>query len=127
MSENAQELQRIYRQRFSETSAYRNRVWQVLTASFFCRWIPAEAAVLDLGCGYGEFINNIASGQKYAMDMNPDASKHLLPAVRFFEQDCSTSWPLPENSLDTVFTSNFSSIIPTRNASSGRCGRRFVV
>jgi SAM-dependent methyltransferase len=107
MSESANELQRIYRRRFSHTSDYRNRVWQVLATTFFNRWISAEAAVLDIGCGYGEFINNIAAGKKYAMDLNPDAPKHLAPAVHFFEQDCSSSWPLPDNTLDAVFTSNF--------------------
>jgi len=109
MSENAQELQR-----FSATSAYRNRVWQVLTRSFFNRWISPAAAVLDLGCGYGEFINQVAARQKYAMDLNPDAPKQLAPSVRFFEQDCSAAWPLPENSLDTVFTSNFFEHLPDK-------------
>src|SRR5579863_4891108 len=101
MSENAQELQRIYRQRFNQTSAYRNRVWQVLTRSFFNRWISPEAAVLDLGCGYGEFINNANARRKFAMDLNPDAPQHLSAGVRFFQQDCSAAWPLPENTLDT--------------------------
>jgi len=114
MSENAQELQRIYRQRFGETSAYRNRVWQVLTASFFSRWIPSESAVLDLGCGYGEFINNIPARQKFAMDLNPDAPKHLAQGVRFIEQDCSLTWPLPDNALDVVFTSNFFEHLPNK-------------
>ena len=114
MSENAQELQRIYQQRCSGTSAYRNRVWQVLASTFFNRWIPAGATVLDLGCGYGEFINNIAAGEKYAMDLNPDAPKHLLPAVRFLEQDCSTPWPLPQCKLDVVFTSNFFEHLPDK-------------
>lgn len=86
----------------------------MLTQSFFNRWIPAEAAVLDLGCGYGEFINNIMARQKYAMDLNPDAPNHLLSSVRFFEQDCSMVWPLPENSLDTVFTSNFFEHLPDK-------------
>jgi len=114
MSESAKELQHIYRQRFSRTSQYRNRVWQVLATSFFDRWIPADAAVLDLGCGYGEFINNIVAGKKYAMDLNPDASKHLAPAVHFFEQDSSLSWPLPDNALDAVFTSNFFEHLPDK-------------
>ncbi|HEX9047462.1 MAG TPA: class I SAM-dependent methyltransferase, partial [Verrucomicrobiae bacterium] len=115
MAESAQELQRIYRQRFRHTAAYRNRVWQVLAQSFFNRWISPQAAVLDLGCGWGEFINNIAAREKYAMDLNPDAPQHLAPGVRFFQQDCSAAWPLPENSLDAVFTSNFFEHLPDKD------------
>ncbi len=114
MAENAQELQKIYRQRFAQTSAYRNRVWQILTGSFFNRWISPGSSVLDLGCGWGEFINNIAAREKFAMDMNPDAAGRLASGITFFQQDCSAEWPLPENSLDTVFTSNFFEHLPDK-------------
>jgi SAM-dependent methyltransferase len=114
MAENTQELQQIYRNRFGRTSAYRNQVWQILTATFFKRWIPADSTVLDLGCGYGEFSNNIVAAKKYAMDLNPDATQHLAGDVQFLEQDCSAEWPLPENSLDTVFTSNFFEHLPDK-------------
>lgn len=114
MAENAQELSRIYQRRFGQTSAYRNRVWQVLTREFFQRWIPAGATVLDLGCGYGEFINNIQAGKKWAMDLNPDAPKHLGRDITFLEQDCSKSWQLAESSLDVVFTSNFFEHLPNK-------------
>jgi SAM-dependent methyltransferase len=114
MTETAQELQSIYHRRFSETAAYRNRVWQVLTASFFKRWIAIDATVLDLGCGYGEFINNIRSGRKYAMDLNPDAANRVSSGVELLKQDCSSPWPLPDNTLDVVFTSNFFEHLPDK-------------
>jgi SAM-dependent methyltransferase len=114
MAENAQELQFIYHRRFGQTAAYRNRVWQVLTKRFFNHWIASGATVLDLGCGYGEFINNIHAGRKYAMDLNPDAPKHLAKDVDFFGQDCSAIWPLPQNTLDIVFTSNFFEHLPDK-------------
>jgi SAM-dependent methyltransferase len=114
MAENAQELSRIYQRRFGQTSAYRNRVWQVLTREFFQRWISPGATVLDLGCGYGEFINNIQAGKKWAMDLNPDAPQHLGAGVTFLEQDCSTPWKLAESSLDVVFTSNFFEHLPNK-------------
>ncbi len=114
MGETTQELQQIYRNRFTRTSAYRQRVWQVLTSVFFNRWIPASSTVLDLGCGYGEFINHIAATKKYAMDLNPDARQHLAPGIEFLEQDCSEVWRLPDNSLDTVFTSNFFEHLPDK-------------
>lgn len=108
------ELQRIYRQRFDALTTYRNAVWRVLTGSFFQRWVPSNGSVLDLGCGYGEFINNIQAGRKYAMDLNPSAPQHLAAGVEFFEQDCSKPWPLKENSLDVVFTSNFFEHLPDK-------------
>lgn len=114
MTENAQELQKIYDRRFGHTAAYRNRVWRVLATAFFNRWIGPGDAVLDLGCGYGEFINQVHAGQKFAMDLNPDAPKHLASSVRFFEQDCSGVWPLPDAALDAVFTSNFFEHLPDK-------------
>ena len=113
MTENAQDLQKIYHRRFSQTAAYRNRVWEVLTAVFFSRWVRRTDAVLDLGCGYGEFSNNIAAARKFAMDLNPDAPNHLAKDVTF-EQDCAAVWPLPDASLDVVFTSNFFEHLPDK-------------
>ena len=112
MISTPQELSKIYHRRFVRTAAYRNRVWQVLTHSFFTQWVKKTDTVLDLGCGYGEFINNIPAQRKLAMDLNPDAPKHLDPKVEFLHQDCSAPWPLAENSLDVVFTSNFFEHLP---------------
>lgn len=124
------ELQNIYETRFAPTHAYRNEVWKVLTAAFFQRLIPPNAAVLDLGCGYGEFINNITSGAKYGMDLNPDAARYLSRDVRLLAQDCSAPWAMPNDSLDVVFTSNFFEHLPDKRALSRtlyqahRCLRR---
>jgi SAM-dependent methyltransferase len=114
MASTQQELSKIYHRRFIRTAAYRNRVWQVLTRDFFNQWVRPDATVLDLGCGYGEFINNIAAGRKLAMDLNPDAPQHLAKNVEFLHQDCSAPWPLAENSLDVVFTSNFFEHLPDK-------------
>jgi SAM-dependent methyltransferase len=116
MSNLQQELSLIYHRRFSRTAAYRNRVWQVLTKDFFARWVRPTDTVLDLGCGYGEFINNIAAARKLAMDLNPDAPKHLQAGVEFLHQDCSAPWAVAENSLDVVFTSNFFEHLPDKPA-----------
>lgn len=114
MSTAAQEVQTIYHQRFAGKQAYRQRVWSVLTADFFQNWIQPSGSVLDLGCGYGEFINQIQARQKYGMDLNPDSGSMLRPEVKFIQQDCSQLWPLPENSLDAVFTSNFFEHLPDK-------------
>jgi SAM-dependent methyltransferase len=102
-----EELQTIYSNRFSASEQYRNKVWRTLIEHWFQKLIPPDASVLDLGCGFGQFINNVRCGKKYAMDLNPTAKQKLDPSVQFLMQDCSTAWDLPESSLDIVFTSNF--------------------
>lgn len=88
----------------------------MLAREFFGKWIQPAASVLDLGSGYGEFINNVRAGTKFAMDLNPDSPAHLAQDIRFFGQDCSQPWPLPEGSLDAVFTSNFFEHLPDKGA-----------
>jgi SAM-dependent methyltransferase len=110
----ARELQGIYSQRFDQQVLYRNAIWRELIRCFFQRFVPAGAAVLDLGCGYGEFINNVPAGRKYAMDLNPSAANRLNPEVQLLQQDCSDPWPLPDGTLDVIFTSNFFEHLPDK-------------
>jgi SAM-dependent methyltransferase len=115
-SELTADLQKIYAARFSGHEAYRNEVWKILTAEFFSKWIKADHTILDLGCGYGEFSNNVVAKKKYAMDLNPSARSYVVDDVELLQQDCSQTWPLATNSLDTVFTSNFFEHLPTKQA-----------
>jgi len=117
MSVNSSEdLQRIYESRFGSTAAYRTAVWGVLIADKFQKYAGPTDTVLDLGCGYGEFINQINCGRKLAMDLNPDAPKRVAPGVECLLQDCSAPWDLPDNSLNLVFTSNFFEHLPDKAA-----------
>ncbi len=108
------DLQRIYDARFSSSVEYRKRVWEVLCGDWFQRFVGEKETILDLGSGYGEFSNAIRAGKKYAMDLNPDAPRHLGVEVEFLLQDCSTRWPLADGSLDVVFTSNFFEHLPDK-------------
>jgi len=107
MSEQPSELTQIYERRFKSREQYRNSVWKVLIKNYFSKWVRPEHTVLDLGCGFGEFINNIDASNRYGMDLNPATATKLHKEVRFLEQDCSARWDLPDASLDIVFTSNF--------------------
>ncbi|MHB2025218.1 MAG: class I SAM-dependent methyltransferase [Elusimicrobiota bacterium] len=100
-------LSRIYRTRFRDRSEYRKAVWRILIAKFFQAYIGPRDAVLDLGCGYGEFINHIRCANKYGMDLNPDSAARLDPSVVFLHQDSAQMWAAPAQSLDVIFTSNF--------------------
>lgn len=111
------ELQAIYERRFTpERVAYRKRLWSTLVDDYFQPLIPAEASVLDLGCGYGEFINHVQARERFAMDLNPAARQHLASDIQFLFEDCSRRWSLGDASLDVVFTSNFFEHLPDKLA-----------
>ncbi len=110
------DLQRIYRERFDSRRTYREQVWRTLIDGFFGRWIPEGGSVLDLGFGYGEFIRLARCKHKYAMDLNPDGAAFVPPGCTVLTQDCSAPWPLPAESLDLVFTSNFFEHLPDKAA-----------
>jgi SAM-dependent methyltransferase len=110
----ATQLKQIYSRRFDAQRGYRDRVWKVLVDEFFQRLIQPDDAILDLGCGYGQFINHARARTKYAIDLNPHSRLSLGQEVIFFEQDCSAPWPLPDRSLDVIFTSNFFEHLPAK-------------
>ena len=102
------DIARIYADRFERTGLERrDRVWKVLCEHFFNRRIPRDASVLELACGYGEFINNISAARKYAVDLNPDAAGHLAPDITFFNIRATDLAAVGKEVADVVFTSNF--------------------
>jgi SAM-dependent methyltransferase len=82
-------------------------VWRALIQDYFSRWIGVDDTVLDLGCGYGEFVTQVTCKRRLGMDLNPDAALFAGPSVDVLSQDCAAPWPLQSGSLDVVFTSNF--------------------
>jgi SAM-dependent methyltransferase len=120
-----QQLEREYAMRFERTAAYRMAVWKILTAEFFSRWIDPESVILDLGCGWGEFINQINAACKYGMDLNPASREKLGAGITLLAQDCSAPWSLPDAHLDVVFTSNFFEHLPSKENLRGTLGEAF--
>jgi SAM-dependent methyltransferase len=110
-----EDLQQIYRARFAERAAYRQEVWAILS-HFFSQWIAPDSAVLDLGCGWCEFINSAVCRLKLGMDLNPDARQYANPGVAILPQDCSAQWAVENATLDVVFTSNFLEHLPAKSA-----------
>ena len=108
------DLNKIYQIRFSGLEEYRNAIWKILVKDFFSKWIQRGATVLDLGCGYGEFINNVTDCERHAMDLNSDSGKHLEKDIHFHQQDCSKPWEISPRSLDVIFSSNFFEHLPNK-------------
>jgi len=109
-------LTQIYEKRFSGHENYRKLVWKILINDFFSKWIKSTDHVLDLGCGYGEFINHTKCELRHAMDLNPKTKSLLDKEIIFHQQDCSESWEIDSNSLDLVFTSNFFEHLPNKES-----------
>lgn len=62
--------------------------------------------MLDLGCGYGDFINNVEAGRRLAIDSWPDMPQHIDPGV---EARTGQVWELDwieDQSVDLAFASN---------------------
>ena len=110
------ELRKQYELRFTPLESYRNDVWRILTNEFFQRYVPPDSAVFDLGCGWGEFINHVKCQKRIGMDLNAGAASKLESDIVFLNQDCSRPWPIPDASLDLVFTSNFMEHLPSKDA-----------
>jgi SAM-dependent methyltransferase len=91
-------------------------VWKILIRRLLSRWITKDGAILDLGAGHGEFINQVEGRALSAMDMNPDTARYLDHQVRFLQQSCCEPWPVASNTLDLIFTSNFFEHLPDKNA-----------
>ena len=108
-------LDRLYQIRFSAAErTAKDRVWQVLCADFFQQRIPASATVLELACGYGEFIRHIAAARKIAVDLNPDAGNCLPGDIEFHLGSANDLSMLPDASVDVCFSSNFFEHLPTK-------------
>ena len=101
------DVKKIYKTRFSEKIKQRFDLWNVLIINFFQKYINEKDTVLDLGCGYGEFISQINCRKKYAVDLNSDSEKYLSKKVIFYKQSSTKMSLVKPKLIDKVFVSNF--------------------
>ncbi len=108
MSDDVQTIRQIYKHRFTpESRDEKRRVWAVLVRHFFQQWIAPDAAVLDIGCGFGEFLNHVACGDRVGIDLNPEAAELLASGVEFHCRAAGDLSFLEAERFDIVFVSNF--------------------
>lgn len=110
------ELAAIYRERFGHKLSYRRAVWKVLVDDLFVPRLGAPTTVLELGTGYGDFVNQCGATYRYAIDLNPETKAYLDDDVEFLCQDARLPWALADRSVDAVFTSNFFEHLPEKEA-----------
>src|SRR4029078_1827912 len=83
----------------------RTVVWKEIVR-YLQKFIPEDSAVLDVGAGYCDFINNIKAKKKIALDYSPDSKQHAEKDVETIESHVTDMSRLTDNSLDVVFASN---------------------
>ena len=84
----------------------REVVWQTLCAGYFNKLVGPQFHVLELGAGYGHFINNIQCARKTAVDQWPGFVEYLKPPVRGHVGSVTDLSFLEDGSVDFVFASN---------------------
>lgn len=84
----------------------RRVLWRTLCESYFQRLVSSSDTVLELGCGYGDFINNIQCANKIAVDVWEEASEYLAPEVCFHCTSVNDLRNVPDASVDFAFASN---------------------
>ena len=84
----------------------RDRVWKALWRYYFRYRIAESASVLDIGCGYGEFINNVVARERVALDVWPDFERYLAPGIRAVCGPATDLSSIGEGSIDYAFASN---------------------
>jgi len=84
----------------------RNTVWKSLWRYYFSKRIRPDACVLDLGCGYGDFINNVVARRRIALDAWPDFPRHLAPGIEAIVGRLDRLDQIEDGSVDFAFASN---------------------
>jgi SAM-dependent methyltransferase len=90
----------------------RDVVWKALWDFHFKQRIESDDCVLDLGCGYGNFINQVVARRRIALDAWNDFPSYLDPAVEAVVGGVTDLAFLPDAGVDFAFASNLFEHIP---------------
>jgi ubiquinone/menaquinone biosynthesis C-methylase UbiE len=84
----------------------RRVLWQTLVDCEFQKKIPPESTVLELGAGYGDFINCVKARRRIAVDVWAGMLQHLDTGVEGLVTSITQLDGVADNSVDYVFSSN---------------------
>ncbi len=84
----------------------RTKVWRAIINYLEKYTGKSSENVIDIGCGYGDFINNINAKNRYAIDLNPDAAGYLSDAIKFYSTKATDLSCIADSSIDIAFSSN---------------------
>jgi len=84
----------------------RDVLWQTLWQDYFRTRVPANGCVLDLGSGYGQFINNVTARRRIAIDMWEGFADCLEPGIEAIVGNVTDLSRIEDGSVDYAFASN---------------------
>lgn len=90
----------------------REVLWRELWDSYFSRLIGPEDCVLELGAGYGHFINSVRCRRRIAVDQFPGLAEHLAPGVEGHVGHVKDLGFLASGSVDFALASNLFEHLP---------------
>src|SRR5436190_525447 len=86
--------------------ARRSVLWNTLWRFYFSKLVAPSDCVLELGCGYGDFINAVVARRRIAIDLWPQFPDFLDPGVEAVVGAATNLDFLADGSVDFAFASN---------------------
>ena len=86
--------------------ARRETLWRSLCDFYFNRWTGQDDCVLELGAGYGHFINNVKARRRIALDLWSEMPQYLQPGVESHIGSVTDLSFLQDGTVDFAFASN---------------------
>lgn len=80
-------------------------VWKEIV-SYLSKFIPKNGTVVDIGAGYCDFINNVDSKNRIALDYSPDFKQYAKEGIRTIQSPVTDMKEINSDSADLVFASN---------------------
>jgi SAM-dependent methyltransferase len=84
----------------------RDVVWRSLWRFYFSKLISPSDCVLDLGCGYGSFINTVVARRRIAVDLWENLSKYVDPNVERVVASVTDLDFIEDRAVNFAFASN---------------------
>jgi SAM-dependent methyltransferase len=94
-----------HQSRFTEDSR-RDVLWHTLWCYYFSKIIAPDSCVLDLGSGYGSFINQVVARRRIAVDLWPGFVDHIAPGVETIVGSVADLSSIEAGAVDFAFASN---------------------
>jgi SAM-dependent methyltransferase len=81
-------------------------MWREIYRAGIKRYIQKSDVVMDIGAGYGEFINVVECKKRIAVDPNPDTKHHVASGVVVVPKTAVTIPRTFDGTIDVVWLSN---------------------